>query len=134
MKPISTFFFVAALGGALSPTIARAADPLPSWNDTAPKQAITAFVEKVTKEGASDFVPPAERIAVFDNDGTLWGAQCSQGQGMDLAASDQIMGLPQVPSRPVFAGDLQSGLDQADVAEVDFRALGLEPDRAGQHV
>ena len=47
-------------------------DPLPSWNDTAPKKAITAFVEKVTKEGSADFVPPTERIAVFDNDGTLW--------------------------------------------------------------
>ena len=48
------------------------ADPLPSWNDTAPKKAIIAFVEKVTKEGSADFVPPAERIAVYDNDGTLW--------------------------------------------------------------
>ena len=51
---------------------AFAADPLPSWNDTAPKKAIIAFVEKVTKEGSADFVPPAERIAVYDNDGTLW--------------------------------------------------------------
>jgi hypothetical protein len=47
-------------------------DPLPSWNDTAPKAAIVAFVEKVTKEGSPDFVPEPERIAVFDNDGTLW--------------------------------------------------------------
>ncbi len=47
-------------------------DPLPSWNDTAPKAAIVAFVEKVTKEGSTDFVPEPERIAVFDNDGTLW--------------------------------------------------------------
>ena len=45
---------------------------MPSWNDTVPKQAIIAFVEKVTKEGSPDFVPVAERIAVFDNDGTLW--------------------------------------------------------------
>jgi len=45
------------------------ADPLPSWNDTAPKKVITAFVAKVTKDGSPDFVPPAERIAVFDNDG-----------------------------------------------------------------
>jgi phosphoglycolate phosphatase-like HAD superfamily hydrolase len=52
-----------------------AADPLPSWNDTAPKQAIVAFVEKVTKDGTQDFVPAAERIAVFDNDGTLWAEQ-----------------------------------------------------------
>src|SRR6476660_2488990 len=49
-----------------------AQDPLPSWNDTAPKKAIIAFVEKVTGEGSPDFVPVAERIATFDNDGTLW--------------------------------------------------------------
>lgn len=51
------------------------ADPLPSWNDTDSKKAIISFVEKVTKEGSSDFVPPAERIATFDNDGCLWSEQ-----------------------------------------------------------
>jgi phosphoglycolate phosphatase-like HAD superfamily hydrolase len=51
------------------------ADPLPSWNDTAPKKAIIAFVQKVTKEGSPDFVRPDERIAAFDNDGTLWAEQ-----------------------------------------------------------
>jgi len=56
-------------------SMTHAADPLPSWNDTAPKQAILAFVEKVTKEGTPDFVPVPERIAVFDNDGTLWAEQ-----------------------------------------------------------
>jgi phosphoglycolate phosphatase-like HAD superfamily hydrolase len=56
-------------------TTVRAQDPLPSWNDTAPKKAIVAFVEKVTKEGSSDFIPPNERIAAFDNDGTLWAEQ-----------------------------------------------------------
>lgn len=50
----------------------RAADPLPSWNEGKSKQSIIAFVEKVTKEGSPDFVPVPERIAVFDNDGTLW--------------------------------------------------------------
>src|SRR5581483_9951904 len=54
---------------------ARAAAPLPSWNDTAPKRAIIAFVEQVTKEGSPDFVKPGERIATFDNDGTLWVEQ-----------------------------------------------------------
>jgi phosphoglycolate phosphatase-like HAD superfamily hydrolase len=54
---------------------ALADDPLPSWNNTAPKKAIVAFVEKVTKEGSPDFVPPGERIAAFDNDGTLWAEQ-----------------------------------------------------------
>ena len=63
----ATFFCVA------SPL--RAADPLPSWNDTAPKQAIIALVEKTTKEGAPDFVAIPGRIAVFDNDGCLWAEQ-----------------------------------------------------------
>lgn len=54
---------------------AAAADPLPSWNDTGPKKAIMAFVQRVTKQGSPDFVPTAERIATFDNDGTLWSEQ-----------------------------------------------------------
>jgi phosphoglycolate phosphatase-like HAD superfamily hydrolase len=52
-----------------------AQEPLPSWNDTTPKRAIVAFVERVTRQGSPDFVPPAERIATFDNDGTLWAEQ-----------------------------------------------------------
>jgi phosphoglycolate phosphatase-like HAD superfamily hydrolase len=60
---------------AMTATIAHAADSLPSWNDGAAKKSIVEFVEKVTKESGSDFVPPAERIAVFDNDGTLWAEQ-----------------------------------------------------------
>jgi phosphoglycolate phosphatase-like HAD superfamily hydrolase len=55
-----------------SPVASRADDPLPSWNEGAAKGAIMSFVERVTKEGSTDFVPPSERIAVFDNDGTLW--------------------------------------------------------------
>ncbi|KQV79615.1 haloacid dehalogenase [Rhizobium sp. Root1220] len=56
-----------------TPTVAWAqSDPLPSWSDTAPKAAIVSFVEKVTKQGSPDFVREPERIAVFDNDGTLW--------------------------------------------------------------
>ena len=58
---------------ATSKTLAD--DPLPSWNDTAPKKAIITFVERVTKEGSPDFVKPEERIATFDNDGTLWAEQ-----------------------------------------------------------
>lgn len=65
---------------AITTTIAHAADPstslgagsLPSWNDGAAKKSVVEFVAKVTKEGGPDFVPPVERIAVFDNDGTLW--------------------------------------------------------------
>jgi phosphoserine phosphatase len=58
-----------------APTLALAQDPLPSWNDTAAKKAITAFVERVTKQGSADFVPVAKRIATFDNDGCLWAEQ-----------------------------------------------------------
>jgi phosphoglycolate phosphatase-like HAD superfamily hydrolase len=47
-------------------------DPLPSWNDTKSKQSIIDFVTKTTTEGSKDFIPVADRIAVFDNDGTLW--------------------------------------------------------------
>jgi hypothetical protein len=45
---------------------------LSSWNDTENKKAIIDFVEKISNEGGHDFVPVAERIAIFDNDGTLW--------------------------------------------------------------
>ncbi|MCX7288166.1 MAG: HAD family hydrolase [Rhodobacterales bacterium] len=51
------------------------ADPLPSWNDTATKDAIIAFVDGVTTPGSADYLPEADRIAVFDNDGTLWAEQ-----------------------------------------------------------
>jgi phosphoglycolate phosphatase-like HAD superfamily hydrolase len=54
---------------------AHAADSLPSWNDGPSKQAIVSFVTKVSTQGSSDFVPEAERIATFDNDGTLWSEQ-----------------------------------------------------------
>ncbi len=50
-------------------------DPLPSWNDVSSKQSITSFVERVTKEGGPGLVAPEDRIATFDNDGTLWTEQ-----------------------------------------------------------
>ncbi len=69
---VLTLGFVLAFG---SLAIAQTADPLASWNDGKAKQSIIDFVAKVTKEGSRDFVPPEERIATFDNDGTLWGEQ-----------------------------------------------------------
>ena len=66
---------VLAAAMAFITTATRAADPLPSCNDGKAKQSIVAFVEKVTKDGSPDFVPVAERIATFDNDGTLWVEQ-----------------------------------------------------------
>jgi len=73
-------------------------DPLPSWNDTAAKQAIITFVQKVTTAGGADFVPPAERIATFDNDGTLWSEQPLYVQLM--FAMDRVKAL--APEHPVW--------------------------------
>jgi len=70
MRPFQTLALVAGLvlsGPALAQT-----DPLPSWNDGASKSAILDFVARVTNEGGGDFVPAPDRIATFDNDGTLW--------------------------------------------------------------
>ena len=65
-------FLLSAL--ALTPAYAQT-DPLPSWNEGATKSSIIDFVGRVTKEGGADLVPIPERIATFDNDGTLWAEQ-----------------------------------------------------------
>ncbi len=93
-----------------------AADPLPSWKDGPARQSIVAFVAKVTQEGTAGYVPPAERIAVFDNDGTLWSEQPVYVQ---LAfALDRVKALapqhPQWQTQEPFAsllkGDVASAL------------------------
>jgi len=99
----------------LTTTIARAADPLPSWNDGPAKQSIITFVEKVTKEGSPDFVPVAERIATFDNDGTLW---CEKPMPVQLFfALDRVKALaPQHPEwkdKEPFASLLKGDLKAA---------------------
>jgi hypothetical protein len=98
MKMKTPQLLAAALVCALAFTTAvtHAAEPLPSWNDTAPKQAIIAFVEKVTTPGSPDFVSVPERIATFDNDGTLWAEQPMYFQF--LFALDRVKALaPQHP-------------------------------------
>ena len=93
-----------------------AADPLPSWNDTGPKKAIVAFVEKVTKEGSPDFVPVAERIATFDNDGTLWSEQPMYVQAAFVF--DRVKALSNAhpewkekePFASILKGDLKAAL------------------------
>jgi len=100
---------------AVWPLALLAADPLPSWNDTATKQALVTFVEKVTKPGSSDFVPKSERIAVFDNDGTLWSEQPMYFQAFFIF--DRIRQLaPQHPewkTREPFASVLKGDLKMA---------------------
>jgi hypothetical protein len=99
---------------AFATTVAQAADALPSWNDGKTKQSIMDFVTKVTKQGSPDFVPPAERIATFDNDSTLWAEQPLYFQ--ILFAIDRIKQLaPQHPEwkekdpfKSVLAGDMKA--------------------------
>src|SRR5450631_2458436 len=72
---LTTAVALPVLFGVTLPTSGQAqaqADSLPSWNEGASKRTIVEFVAKVTQQGGPDFVPPPERIAVFDNDGTLW--------------------------------------------------------------
>ncbi len=75
-RSVIRFFAIAIF--SLSATAIAAfgqSDPLPSWNDGASKKSIVEFVEKTTKPGSPDFVPVEQRIATFDNDGTLWSEQ-----------------------------------------------------------
>ena len=105
---------------------AFAADPLPSWNDGAAKQGIISFVEKVAKEGSAAFVPPAERIATFDNDGTLWSEQPVPVQL--YFALDRVKTLApqhpewrtQEPFASLLTGDLQTALAGGDHALLDI--------------
>lgn len=88
---ISRLFLIVAISLLVCSQIVIAQDRLPAWNNTSPKKAIIAFVERVTKEGSADFVQPSERIAVFDNDGTLWSEKPVPFQL--LFAFDQVKAL-----------------------------------------
>src|SRR5438552_3097707 len=114
------------LGLLLFANAAFAADPLPSWNDGSAKQSIITFVEKVTKEGSPTFFPIPERIATFDNDGTLW---CEQPVPVQLYfALDRVKALaPQHPewkTKEPFAsllkGDMKTTLAGGDHALLEI--------------
>ncbi|MGH7795235.1 MAG: HAD family hydrolase [Candidatus Binatia bacterium] len=110
---VTTLFF---------PTLVFAqADVLSSWSDSAAKQAIVAFVAKVTKQGSPDFVPTAERIATFDNDGTLW---CEQPMYVQMAfVLDRVKELapknPQWKTKQPFKA----------VLERDIKALAAQGEK-----
>ena len=121
----ATLVLAAALVSATAP--AQTTDPLASWNDGKAKQAILKFVAEVTSEGAT-FVEPAERIAVFDNDGTLWSEQPIYFQ---LAfALDQVKAMAprhpewktQEPYKTLLAGDVKGALAQGEKAILGIMA------------
>jgi phosphoserine phosphatase len=99
-----------------SPTSATPApDPLPSWRDGTAKRSLVAFVEGATLEGSSTFVPAADRIAVFDNDGTLWCEQPVPVQA--FFALDRVKALapehPEWRTREPFASLLAGRIEAA---------------------
>jgi haloacid dehalogenase-like hydrolase len=125
MKTIRNKFVLLAIVIA-GLTTAYAQDALPSWSDGPAKQSIVEFVAKVTKEGSPDFVPPEQRIATFDNDGTLW---CEQPMYFQLLfALDRVKALaPQHPewkTKEPFAsllkGDVKGALAGGERAMLEI--------------
>jgi phosphoglycolate phosphatase-like HAD superfamily hydrolase len=118
----------AVLGAMLAATASAATvqaqaqtNPLPSWNDGPTRSSITDFVARVTRQGSPDFVPVEQRVATFDNDGTLW---CEQPMYVQLAfALDRVKAL--APMHPEWK-DKQPF---KAVLEGDMKALG----EAGEH-
>ncbi|MFT4041161.1 MAG: HAD family hydrolase [Thermomicrobiales bacterium] len=101
-------------------------DPLPSWHDGASKQAILAFVAAVTDEDGARFVPLADRIAVFDNDGTLWTEQPLYAQAFFIlervkaAAADHPEWATEQPYAAILSGDhaAMAGFTESDLAKL----------------
>jgi phosphoglycolate phosphatase-like HAD superfamily hydrolase len=95
------------------PALADASDPLPAWNDGPAKKAIIEFVARVTNEGGREFVPVAERVATFDNDGTLWSEQPAYVQVAFVLdrIKAEVGKHPEWREKPLFnaaiAGDLK---------------------------
>lgn len=119
---VATFF--GAL--AFTTTITRAADILQSWNNDKAKQSIIEFVAKVTKEGSPGFVPPAERIATFDNDGTLWAEQPMYFQAFFVFVRINVL-APQHPEwkekepfASVLKGDVKAALAGGEHALIEM--------------
>ena len=108
--------FVPLIAAAVAAAAAsRAAEPLPSWNDGPARQAILQFVARVTVAGATDFVPPSGRIAVFDNDGTLWAEQPMYFQALFII--DRVKALaprhPEWKTQEPFASLLKGDVKAA---------------------
>src|SRR5262245_59294836 len=115
-----THFPRALIALAIAAAPAAAQDPLPSWNDGPAKRAIQKFVADTTTAGAAGFVAPAERIAVFDNDGTLWSEQPVYFQV--AFALDRVKAMApghpewkdKEPFKTLLAGDVKGALAQGE--------------------
>ncbi len=138
MKPISRHSLIALLAalavtfGLLLPTAASAqSDPLPSWNDGPAKQAIVNFVKATTDQSNPDFVPPEERIATFDQDGTLWVEHpmytqveyCLERVPALVKANPELANVE--PFKTVMSGDREgmAKLSTADLEKILYATL-----------
>ncbi len=142
--PLIRFFTLIPLVLFLSVTVLFAADsPLPSWNDGKTKQEILQFVEEVTQKGGPNFVPPEQRIATFDNDGTLWAEQPMYFQL--FFAIDRVKALaPQHPEwretepfASLLQGDVKAALAGGEKAILEIvmeTHAGMTPDEFNQVV
>jgi phosphoserine phosphatase len=123
MPALAQFMLAVVLTVFASVAAAQAPLALTSWTDSPAKQSIVAFVERVTKPGSPDFVPAPERIAVFDNDGTLWAEQPMYFQGMFLI--DRVKALapkhPEWKKKEPFASLLKG--DMKGVAAAGEKGL-----------
>ena len=114
---LATGFVALAIAGCAS---TAGTDPLPSWADGPARQAILGFIEDVTRDGSPNYVPPAQRIATFDNDGTLWVEQPIYTQFAFMI--DQVKAAaprhPEWANNPVYkalaANDLRAALAQGE--------------------
>ncbi len=118
----------AVLGGMASQGAVAQAEPLPSWNAGPVKQSIVDFVDRVTKEGGADFVPPDRRIATFDNDGTLWAEQPIYFQV--AFAIDQVKALApghpewkdKQPFKGIIEGDIKAVMASGEKGVLEIMA------------
>ena len=147
MFPIQFILRFAASGllalGLSAAALPAQTNPLPSWNEGAAKQAIVDFVTRTTTEGSADFVPPAERVAAFDQDGTLWVEHpiYTEFQFVMDRVPELVKAHPELADKPAFAAILSK--DQNRIAALDARELfgvlvatlsGMTPDELGAEV
>lgn len=121
-----TLLVAGAVGWIVGSAAQAQTDPLPSWNDGATKKAIVDFVQATTTQGSSTFVPPAERIATFDQDGTLWVEKpiytqvvyCLDRVPLVVKTRPELANVE--PFKTVMSGDRQAiaGLSMQDLEKI----------------
>lgn len=114
------------LFGIFGPSIARAQEALPSWNDTAAKTRVVDFVKATTTEGGEGYIAPEARIAVFDNDGTLWSEQPFYFQlgfmldRVKILAPQHPEWKEKEPFKSILAGDMKGVAKSGEKGIVDL--------------